>query len=138
MPASRDENSIDLGDQRADASVGCPTGRRTESPLTGSPAAAGGLGAHAVRRARAIRWTGSNVLHLSYFSNFVLLGSFLGIGLGFLRARPVRPLTVVAGAARRARRLRPRLPVQIDQTSEQILYFTASSRRGCRRGSRCR
>src|SRR5881628_1655393 len=26
-----------------------------------------------------IRWTGSNVLHLSYFSNFVLLGSFLGI-----------------------------------------------------------
>ena len=34
-----------------------------------------------------IRWTGSNVLYLSYFSNFVLLGSFLGIGVGFLRAR---------------------------------------------------
>src|SRR6185295_2396444 len=33
-----------------------------------------------------IRWTGSNVIYLSYFSNFVLLGSFLGIGLGFLRA----------------------------------------------------
>ena len=33
-----------------------------------------------------IRWTGANVLHLSYFSNFVLLGSFLGIGLGFLRS----------------------------------------------------
>jgi SAM-dependent methyltransferase len=32
-----------------------------------------------------IRWTGSNVIYLSYFSNFVLLGSFLGIGLGFLR-----------------------------------------------------
>ena len=32
-----------------------------------------------------IRWLGSNVVHLSYFSNFVLLGSFLGIGLGFLR-----------------------------------------------------
>ena len=32
-----------------------------------------------------IRWTGSNIVHLSYFSNFVLLGSFLGIGLGFLR-----------------------------------------------------
>jgi hypothetical protein len=27
-----------------------------------------------------IRWTASNVLYLSYFSNFVLLGSFLGIG----------------------------------------------------------
>ena len=25
-----------------------------------------------------IRWTGSNVVFLSYFSNFVLLGSFLG------------------------------------------------------------
>ena len=34
-----------------------------------------------------IRWTGSNVVHLSYFSNFVLLGSFLGIGVGFLRGR---------------------------------------------------
>src|SRR3954467_4504422 len=33
-----------------------------------------------------IRWLGSNVAHLSYFSNFVLLGSFLGIGLGFLIA----------------------------------------------------
>lgn len=32
-----------------------------------------------------IRWTGSNIVHLSYFTNFVLLGSFLGIGLGFLR-----------------------------------------------------
>src|SRR2546428_13842168 len=33
-----------------------------------------------------IRWLGSNVVYLSYFSNFVLLGSFLGIGIGFLRA----------------------------------------------------
>ena len=33
-----------------------------------------------------IRWSGSNIVHLSYFSNFVLLGSFLGIGVGFLRA----------------------------------------------------
>ncbi|MFF1823725.1 spermidine synthase [Kribbella sp. NPDC058245] len=33
-----------------------------------------------------IRWTGSNVVHLSYFSNFVLLGSFLGIGIGILRS----------------------------------------------------
>ena len=34
-----------------------------------------------------IRWTGSNVVYLSYFSNFVLLGSFLGIGIGFLRGK---------------------------------------------------
>src|SRR3712207_8252178 len=33
-----------------------------------------------------IRWAGSNVVYLSYFSNFVLLGSFLGIGVGFVRA----------------------------------------------------
>jgi len=33
-----------------------------------------------------IRWIGSNIVYLSYFSNFVLLGSFLGIGIGFLRA----------------------------------------------------
>ncbi|HEX3300355.1 MAG TPA: spermidine synthase [Actinomycetota bacterium] len=32
-----------------------------------------------------IRWAGSYVVYLSYFSNFVLLGSFLGIGIGFLR-----------------------------------------------------
>lgn len=32
-----------------------------------------------------IRWAGSNIVFLSYFSNFVLLGSFLGIGVGFLR-----------------------------------------------------
>ena len=34
-----------------------------------------------------IRWSGALVVYLSYFSNFVLLGSFLGIGIGFLRAR---------------------------------------------------
>src|ERR1700730_8664436 len=34
-----------------------------------------------------IRWTGAHVIYLSYFANFVLLASFLGIGLGFLRPR---------------------------------------------------
>ena len=33
-----------------------------------------------------IRWLGGSVLYLSYFSNVVLLGSFLGVGLGFLWA----------------------------------------------------
>jgi len=33
-----------------------------------------------------IRWLGANVVYMSYYSNFVLLGSFLGIGLGFLWA----------------------------------------------------
>ncbi|MBV8256671.1 MAG: spermidine synthase [Actinobacteria bacterium] len=34
-----------------------------------------------------IRWTAANDVHLAYLTNFVLLSSFLGIGLGFLRAR---------------------------------------------------
>ena len=34
-----------------------------------------------------IRWAGSNNVHLAYFTNFVLLASFLGIGIGFLRVR---------------------------------------------------
>jgi hypothetical protein len=39
-----------------------------------------------------IRWSGANLVHLSYFSNLILLASFLGIGLGFLRARKPRDL----------------------------------------------
>jgi len=38
-----------------------------------------------------IRLVGAYVLHLSYFSNFVLLGSFLGIGIG------VRIILMAAG-----------------------------------------
>src|SRR2546421_6492767 len=34
-----------------------------------------------------IRWTAANNIHLAYLTNFVLLASFLGIGLGFLRAQ---------------------------------------------------
>ena len=46
-----------------------------------------------------IRWLGANVLYLAYFSNVVLLGSFLGIGIGFLWAsRQRRPLFTFAPA----------------------------------------
>ncbi|MFJ5840465.1 spermidine synthase [Streptomyces shenzhenensis] len=74
-----------------------------------------------------IRWAGANVVHLSYFSNFVLLGSFLGIGIGFLipAARgqwikrwapfPLALLIVLVLA----------FPVQVRQSSTQVLYFTA-------------
>ncbi len=34
-----------------------------------------------------IRWLAAYILHLAYFSNLVLLGSFFGVGLGFLLAR---------------------------------------------------
>jgi SAM-dependent methyltransferase len=71
-----------------------------------------------------IRWTGSNVVYLSYFSNFVLLGSFLGIGVGFLRGRarvdlfrfaPVALAFFVAFVLI--------FPVQIDRTGSSVIYF---------------
>ncbi|MFF4489872.1 spermidine synthase [Streptomyces sp. NPDC001544] len=74
-----------------------------------------------------IRWTGANVVHLSYFSNFILLGSFLGIGIGFLipaergqwlkRWTPA-PLALLVVLVRA-------YPVQVRQSSEQVIYFTA-------------
>jgi SAM-dependent methyltransferase len=78
-----------------------------------------------------IRWLGSNVVHLSYFSNFVLLGSFLGVGVGFLLAR--REWSVVGWA--------PLLllilvgivffrPVTIDRSGDEIVYFTSLQTEG--------
>jgi hypothetical protein len=73
-----------------------------------------------------IRWTGANVVHLSYLANFVLLGSFLGVGLGFLRARRQRDLTcwspvLLAGLVA----LVALFPVTVDQRSADVLYFTS-------------
>jgi spermidine synthase len=74
-----------------------------------------------------IRWTGANVVHLSFFSNFVLLGSFLGIGLGFLLARkdrPARPyyslvvLLALVGFILSN-------PVTIDRASANVIFFTS-------------
>ncbi|MGH7776111.1 MAG: spermidine synthase [Candidatus Dormibacterales bacterium] len=73
-----------------------------------------------------IRWTGANVLYLSYFSNFVLLASFLGIGVGFLRARSRRslfPLAPVALALLVGFVLA--FPVQIDRSGTDLIYFGA-------------
>lgn len=73
-----------------------------------------------------IRWLGSNVLHLSYFSNFVLLGSFLGIGIGFLLSRrrltliPASPLLLgllICGVLL--------FPVSVDRASSDVIYFTS-------------
>jgi len=33
-----------------------------------------------------IRWSGAYIVYLAFFTNFVLLASFLGVGVGFLRA----------------------------------------------------
>src|SRR3954464_12998215 len=78
-----------------------------------------------------IRWAGSNVLYLSYFSNFVLLGSFLGIGIGFLRARsshdlfPYAPLALAALVA-----FVRFFPVSIRSSGSELLFFGIVQRSG--------
>jgi SAM-dependent methyltransferase len=71
-----------------------------------------------------IRWAGAYVVYLSYFANFILLGSFLGIGVGFLRARK-RPdlfrwaplmLFFFVGAV-------IAFPATIDRAGGDLLYF---------------
>ncbi|MDQ6934321.1 MAG: methyltransferase domain-containing protein [Actinomycetota bacterium] len=79
-----------------------------------------------------IRWLGANIVHLSYFSNFVLLGSFLGIGLGFLRAgapshgprpMPVYSLVVLLGLVGFV----SAYPVTVDRNSTQLIFFTTGT-----------
>jgi Spermine/spermidine synthase domain len=71
-----------------------------------------------------IRWSGSKIIYLSYFTNFVLLGSFLGIGIGFLRARskvnlfPWAPVALVLLVV-----FVLRFPVQVAGSSSQLLFF---------------
>jgi len=73
-----------------------------------------------------IRWIGSNVLYLSYFSNFVLLASFLGIGLGFLRANAARDLFAFAPIALTTLVAFVRVfPVEIDRSGTELIFFGA-------------
>lgn len=75
-----------------------------------------------------IRWAGSNVLHLSYFSNFVLLGSFLGIGIGFLRGDRRRDLFPFAPLALAALVAFVRFfPVGIRVSGGTLLFFTTGN-----------
>jgi hypothetical protein len=82
-----------------------------------------------------IRWLGANLVHLAYFSNFVLLGSFLGIGLGFLRAArdglPERPqpyyaLVILVGLIGFV----SAYPVTVVRKSTQVVFFTNISTSG--------
>lgn len=78
-----------------------------------------------------IRWLGANLLHLSYFSNIVLLGSFLGIGLGFLVARADKRRGLwFAPALALLLLLVPFIPGGIDQSGSDLIYFTAVSTEG--------
>jgi hypothetical protein len=73
-----------------------------------------------------IRWTGSNILYLSYFSNFILLASFLGIGLGFLRADARRNLFPFAAIGLTVLVAFVRIfPVEIDRSGTELIFFGA-------------
>src|SRR5213593_3641583 len=73
-----------------------------------------------------IRWIPSYVRYLSYFNNFLLLASFLGIGLGMLSARrqrfwfPPFPLLLLLLAIVVAKN---RFDLRIDSTD--VLYYGA-------------
>jgi len=73
-----------------------------------------------------IRWLAGNIVHLGYFSNFVLLGSFLGVGLGFLRYRPgiAKPyyfLVVLAALVV----IVLKFPVTVDRSGNDLVFFTS-------------
>ena len=73
-----------------------------------------------------IRWLGANLVYLSYFSNFVLLGSFLGIGIGFLRADAKRDLFRWAPYALATLVLLVLLfPVEVARGGSELIYFGA-------------
>ena len=83
-----------------------------------------------------IRWTGSNVVYLSTSATSCCSGSFLGIGVGFLRAR-------ARSTSSRTPRSRWRFfvgfvlifPVEIDRSGSDLIYFGALRRRpACRCG----
>ncbi|MEP6817630.1 MAG: spermidine synthase [Marmoricola sp.] len=76
-----------------------------------------------------IRWSGAEVVHLSYFSNFVLLGSFLGIGLGFLRAaKPDRILPFYSPVALLALvGFLSAYPVAVNRSGSSVIYFNLTT-----------
>ena len=72
-----------------------------------------------------IRWLGANVLYLSYFSNLVLLGSFLGIGVAFLARERSRTLWIrfLPWTLLLLIGLVMALPIEVDRSSESIIFF---------------
>ena len=84
-----------------------------------------------------IRWLGSNIVHLSYFTNFVLLGSFLGDRARLPReprARRSRSRLVAARPARLVVFVHLSSRCEIDRTGDEIIYFTTLEPAGRRRG----
>ena len=125
---ARDDNLSRVAAPRRDDA----SGRAWEAPLPVRPRLVLASALMLFIELALIRWTGSNIVHLSYFSNFVLLGSFLGIGLGFLRVgrtnrlpfySPIVLATFVTFVAV--------YPVTVDRgTDSSVIYFTSLSTTG--------
>ncbi len=78
-----------------------------------------------------MRWLGSNVLHLSYFNNFVLLGSFLGIGMGFLISQKSWSILPFSSGMLMLLAIAVHLfPVSVNRTGSTVIYFTALNATG--------
>jgi hypothetical protein len=77
-----------------------------------------------------IRWLGESILYLSFFTNFVLLASFLGIGIGFMaherrdwfRHLPIALLLLIAFVAV--------FRIEVDRSAADCDIHR--NRRGCR------
>lgn len=74
-----------------------------------------------------IRWIGSNIFFLSFFTNFVLLASFLGIGIAFIRPKqspslfPFAPI-VLTLLILVCYYFRFQYAIRIDPNTDDILY----------------
>ena len=70
-----------------------------------------------------IRWLGAHIAYLSFFSNFVLLGSFLGIGIGFLRGGRSGWFTWAPVLLAVLLYLSAVFPVTIDRSGSDLIFF---------------
>jgi len=78
-----------------------------------------------------IRWLGENVFYLSFFTNFILLASFLGIGIGFLRAEQDLRWFLWAGhLLLLLLAFVTVFPIGIDRTAEEVLFQGSGAPRG--------
>ena len=77
-----------------------------------------------------IRWLGESILYLSFFTNFVLLASFLGIGIGFMapdrrdwfRHLPMALLLLVAFVAV--------FRIEVDRSAADVIFIGTGAAAG--------
>src|ERR671923_1206409 len=78
-----------------------------------------------------IRWIPANVRYVGFFSNFLLMASFLGIGLGILLGRTGRRLVVSPFGplllATFVLIINVQLNVKVSSTSQEIFYGLSES-----------